>query len=531
DVDERLKDDLAGFAVECFPPRGGGRNYMLKNRLSFARPITAQTTPLQRRWTSTERAPLQTFRWVHFPKNVVPGSFTYRATAMLFAPGSEDRLEPGPDVDVSVELMDEGYPNFDIGFTRGYLSSQAYAGRFQNRPFQPRHPSIRFPTSPFHKRWRWLGFHARRLIFDFVEEAVKDRDMTLDVFAYDLDEPDFIRGLRRLGGRLRLFLDDSKDHVKAGAPEVAAHRLLQRSAGKANVKTGNFSRFAHDKVLIQRRDGRAVKVLSGSANFSIRGLYVQSNNVFVFDDPTTADLYEQAFDQAWTDPAGFDESGIAARWFERHGPGLPRFHVSFAPHDDAEVSLKRVADAIHDAGSSVLFSVMQLGGSGSVMDELRRLPERRGLYAFGTTQRANGSLSVRASGRPDTFIPFGYLRDKVPPPFQAEVSGGAGQVIHHKFVVVDFNDSDPAVFAGSSNLAAGGETENGDNLLAFYDRHIATTYAVEAVRLIDHYRFRAAMKRAHDATPLQLRRRSDRWAESFYDPDDARSLERELFVR
>jgi hypothetical protein len=530
DVDAHLKDDLAGFAIECFPPKGA--NYMLKNRLSFGSRITTRTTPRQRRWTDTDRAPLQTFRWVHFPNDVTPGTFTYRTTAMMFRKGSERRLEPGPHVDVGLELMDEGYANFDIGFTRGYMSSQAYADRFQNAPFQPKRPTIDFATGAFRSRWHWLGFHARRLIFDFVDEAVADDSTTLDVFAYDLDEPDFVRRLRRLKGRARLYLDDSRDHVKRGAPEVAARRLIERSAGKQNVRTGKFGRFAHDKVMILRRRGKPVKVLSGSANFSVRGLYVQSNNVFVFDDRETADLYERAFEQAWTDPAGFDDSDIASRWFERRAPGLPPFMVSFSPHAKPEVSLARVADAIHGANSSVLFSVMEVGrGTGPVMEELRRLPKRRELYAFGTTQRASGGLSVHAAGRPDTFIPFGYLKGKVPLPFRGEISGGAGQVIHHKFVVVDFNDAQPAVFAGSSNLAAGGETSNGDNLLAFYDRNVATTYAVEAVRLIDHYRFRAAMKRARATKPLALKQRSERWAESFYDPDDARSRERLTFVR
>lgn len=72
-------------------------------------------------------------------------------------------------------------------------------------------------------------------------------------------------------------------------------------------------------------------------------------------------------------------------------------------------------------------------------------------------------------------------------------------MIHHKFVVVDFNGDNPAAFAGSSTLAKGGEEENGDNLLAFRDPQIASLYAVEAIKLIDHYRFRAAMQGASKA--------------------------------
>jgi hypothetical protein len=87
------------------------------------------------------------------------------------------------------------------------------------------------------------------------------------------------------------------------------------------------------------------------------------------------------------------------------------------------------------------------------------------------------------------------------------------------------------VFAGSSNLAAGGEHENGDNLLAFRDRNIATTYAVEAIRLVDHYRFRAAMRTATGTQPLRLKRRGEGWADGYFDKKNPRSLERLLFVR
>ena len=71
--------------------------------------------------------------------------------------------------------------------------------------------------------------------------------------------------------------------------------MLTPSTGAANIHTGHFHRFAHDKVLILKRGDTPLKVLSGSANFSVRGLYVQSNNVFVIDDQATAALYEQAF--------------------------------------------------------------------------------------------------------------------------------------------------------------------------------------------------------------------------------------------
>jgi phosphatidylserine/phosphatidylglycerophosphate/cardiolipin synthase-like enzyme len=538
DVDEDLVPDLAGFAVECEPP--GGEPYPVLNRLSFEHPVTAETTPSERRWTPTSEAPLQRFHWIHYPKDVPAGTFTYKATAMLFLPGSETDLKAGPSAECSLELRDTGYGNFRLGFTRGYLSSQAYAEEFKNAPIRPDEPKIGFDTSPYEAQYRWLGAHARKLVFELIKETAADPDLALDVFAYDFDEPDIIAKLAALGPRLRLFLDSSASHVaKPGASrqprEVETLAKLTDSAGTGNVKVGDFSRYAHDKVMIQRRAGEPVKVLSGSANFSVRGLYVQSNNVFVFDDSEVAALYEQAFQQAWTDEKGFAKSPIASQWFpDPHAKtqDLPDYQVSFAPHSDPEVSLRPVAEAIKAAKSSVLFAIMEIGsGSGPVLDAVRALPDRPEIHAFGTTQRLDGSLKVTSPGKASpVFIPFEYLHSKVPKPFREEISGGPGQVIHHKFVVVDFNGDDPVVFAGSSNLAAGGEHENGDNLLAFRDPAVASTYAVEAIRLIDHYRFREAMLEASADAPLKLAGRSDHWTAPFFDPSTPKYRERMLFA-
>jgi phosphatidylserine/phosphatidylglycerophosphate/cardiolipin synthase-like enzyme len=530
DADETLRSDLAGFAVTYVAP--DGQTHDVLNRLSFQHAIDADTTPEQRKFLPTKEAPLQKFHWVHFPPDVQPGTFTYRATAMMFKQGTEDELEEGPSTEVGVEVFHPPGDKFTLGFTRGYISSQAYADQFNNAPIEPEPPTIDFDTAPFEKQYHWLGFHARRLIFDFLADALSDPTLSLDVFAYDLNEPDFIRQLVQLGPRLRLYLDNSSSHVKEGARELAAHQALAASAGESNIRVGHFHRFSHDKVMILKRGEQALKVLSGSANFSVRGLYVQSNNVFVIDDEATAALYEQAFEQTWNDPHGFSSSEIASKWFELGANGgLPSFAVCFSPHRDAAVSLDRVTEAVQNAKSSVLFAIMELGGSGSLLEAIRALRERKELYAFGTTQRVDGSLSVQAQGGEQTFIPFSFLTRKVPDPFREEWNGGSGQVIHHKFVVVDFNDEDPIVFAGSSNLAAGGEKENGDNLVAITDSALAAEYAVEAIQLIDHYRFRAVMRGATEAAPLRLKTRSGNWAAPYYDPASSKFVERTLFAR
>jgi phosphatidylserine/phosphatidylglycerophosphate/cardiolipin synthase-like enzyme len=463
---------------------------------------------------------------------VKPGTFTYKATAMLFEPGSETGLTAGPSAEVEVALMPAGPTPFLLGFTRGYVSSQAYVEEFHNAPVEPSPATFDFNTATYQPQYHWLGFHARRLVFDFLAEVIADKTLSLDVFAYDLDEPDVIAQLGQLGSRLRVYLDDSAGHVTDKALEPKAHAWLD--AQGVQIKLGHFQRFSHDKVMIQKRGDAAVKVLSGSANFSVRGLYVQSNNIFVFDDPATAALYDQAFRQSWDDPRKFASSPLAAAWHDSGGhDGLPSYSVCLSPHHDPTVSLNRVADAVTSAKSSVLFAIMEIGsGGGPLLDAVKALPKRAELYAFGTTQRLDGSLHVEKSGDPagGTFIPFSYLSKHVPAPFKQEWSGGAGQVIHHKFVVTDFNGETPLAFGGSSNLAAGGEKENGDNLVCFTDRDIATKYAIEAIKLVDHYRFRAAMQSATDDKPLQLAGRSANWAAPYYEDGNPKSRERTVLA-
>ena len=52
-------------------------------------------------------------------------------------------------------------------------------------------------------------------------------------------------------------------------------------------------------------------------------------------------------------------------------------------------------------------------------------------------------------------------------------------------------------------MAHGGEKDNADNLILIEDRKIAIAYAIEALRLFDHFHFRVKMK-GSDA-PLDFR--------------------------
>lgn len=527
-LDDTLTEHLAGFAIECTPPTG--QSFYLPNRLSFSTPATNTSTTASRQLFSSNEAPIQKFRWLHIPSAITPGTYTYQVTPLYFA--ANTTLTPGPSVSVSLDFMPAPplWEHFELGFTRGFVSSQTYVERFGNAPISPSHQTFDFDTSSYQAQYQWLGFHARTMIVSLMEECLADPACTVDVFAFDLDEPDFIRALEQLGPRLRIVLDNSTEHTAAGKPEVGARAALQQSAGADHVVNGHFQRFAHDKVIIQKRSGTPTKVLTGSANFSVRGLYVQANNVLIYDDPQVAALYEQTFEQAFTDMSHFARGKLASQWFDLTSPGIPATSVSFAPHSSADLSLGRVAQAIEQAQSSVLFAVMELQGGGQVLSDLVHLGERQNIFGYGVTQSAQG-LNVYPPGAANGILtPFSFLSSQVPAPFQKEWRGGSGEVIHDKFVVVDFNTAHPTVFTGSSNLSSGGEEANGDNLLAIGDPAVASIFAVEAVRLVDHFHFRAVLQNATQTSPLVLQPDADRWWGPYYDSSTIKYRDRLLFA-
>ncbi len=524
DLNEEKTPGLAGFAIKAKTPDKGPyetNEYWLKNRLSFEEGISNEVELTPDKWVESDKAPFQSFHWVHFP-GAGPGQYVYSVYPCYFE--NDCSLAMGLGASLNVDLSYRTLPGAELGFTRALVSSQAYVDRFKNADIEPVVKSIDFDTAPYLPQYEWLGAHAREMTFDFLKESQEDPSVSIDVFSYDLDEPDIIRNIAAMGSRARVIQDDSDSHVKKGALEPAAAEALTK-AGVA-VKTGHFHRFAHDKVLIQKKSGAAVKVLTGSMNFSIRGLYVQANSVLIFDIPQIVSLYEQAFEQAFNDMRDFRSSRIASKWFDVTTAGASLVSLSFAPHSTS-FTLGAVSQAIESAKSSVLFAVMQIGKSGGpVTPALENLGARDDLFSLGTVD-TRSELKLFKQGKSHGVTSKDWLRENAPMPFKPELSGLAGHVIHHKFVVCDFNGQNPVVFCGSSNLAAGGETDNGDNLIAIRDPAIVYSYAVEAIRLYDHYRFRSLHESSTSNNPLKLDA-SDRWVKPYYDPNDIKFYERKL---
>jgi phosphatidylserine/phosphatidylglycerophosphate/cardiolipin synthase-like enzyme len=295
-------------------------------------------------------------------------------------------------------------------------------------------------------------------------------------------------------------------------------------------------RLQHNKVLIARRDGHCTGVLTGSTNFSFRGIYIQANNVLVFRSSEVAELYGRAFDAAFTNPAGFQATELASRWHLVAAQGRPRVDLCFSPHaSSADLSLGPLCGAIDQASSSVLYSVafLNLIRSGPVRAALDRLMKRP-VFSYGIVDK-RGGLQVRKPDGSIGVVDFSYLANNAPEPFKSEWSGGKGVNIHHKFVVTDFNLPSAKVFTGSSNFAPSGERENGDNMIMIEDRKVAQGFAIEALRIFDHLHFRANMRETPKGKgPLKLRKPQkisgdEAWFDEYYVRGSQKERDRTVF--
>ena len=522
--------NLAGFSIQVTPQ--GKPSYYLLNLLQLpANPKNA--TVAGEPVNSTANAPIQKFRWVHVPgafhqgDDVFYGAYTYTVTPRYFKNQVLQPLDSSLAGSVEIQVGPFVKGQVELGFTRGFVQSQGFTNHFGAQAlFQPKGstaPStFLFNTGQqagtngagqsytYLQEYEWSGYTARVKVFEILNEVVADPTLHIDIFAYDLTEPDVINIFLQLAaqGRIRIILDNASLHHSTTSPtrEDQVQVLFNKVAkAPAAILRGDFGRYSHDKIFIVYKGGAALKVLTGSTNFSITGLYVNANHVLIFNNPSLAALYAQVFNESWNDKAtmSFAQSPLAKQTYPILQKGLPSMTITFSPHPTAFATsnLQAMATRISQETSSVLFAVMDVSvGGGPVLPALMNEHTKASVFSYGISDSPGSGISLYRPGSKTGVLVTGKPGAvNLPPPFNNEANIGQAHEIHHKFVVCGFNQPDAVVYCGSSNLALGGEEQNGDNLISISDTDIATVFAIEAIALVDHFDFRDAMSKGAGA--------------------------------
>jgi hypothetical protein len=492
--------NFVGFAIEYQEP-GASQFFALNNRLGFL-DTAGNVDPAA---LSTLQSPIQKFRWVHFPRNAdLPGNFNYRVTPMFM--DAQNKLSPGEPQQVAIQLARETYPGIaNVTFTRGFVSSQAFVDRYvkdgpintlvaplaaKGLDFTSTHPDSAAALA-------WMGFEARAAILETLDQAIADK-AEVRVVAYDFNLPEIVDRLEKLGGALKIIIDDSKGHGGGGTAETEAEGRLVASAGRANVLRQHMGSLQHNKT-ISVNGPTVKKVVCGSTNLSWRGFYVQANNAFVLTGQTAVNLFFAAFD-SYFNGAKNDVAGFAAKpsagWNDLGLAGIDA-KVAFSPHSSANAKLGEIAADLKSTTSSLLYSLAFLYESpGVVLEAIKAVTADKNIFVYGISDKKVGGLDVQDPSGNVAPVFAAELGANVPEPFKSEPTGGGGTRMHHKFTVVDFDKPTARVYLGSYNFSTPADLKNGENLVVVRDRRIAVSYMIEALSLFDHYSFRVAEKAA-----------------------------------
>lgn len=497
--------NFVGFAIEYCEP-GGTQFYAISNRLSFLN-NSGNVNP---NILSTRLSPIQKFRWIHFPyQSGLTGYYTYRVTPVFM--DTNGVISYGDFQEAAIQLQSETYPGvLNVAFTRGFVASQAFVDRFQSgNNTQPLLPGptqngLTFTSAnpQASVAYDWMGFEARKMILNALDQAIADTTALVRVTAYDLDEPEVLGKLHALGTRLKIIIDNSGSHGDPASPEAIAENMLVATAGRAQVQRQKVGGLQHNKTIAVI--GTQVQLaIGGSTNFSWRGFFIQNNNAVMVCGAAQAQLFFNAFDSLFVNPdnpIGF-EASPSANWTDLSIPGLSA-KIAFSPHNAANACLKGIADDMKTTTSSLLYSLAFLYQTqGVIKDAIVQVTNTNGLFVYGISDKDVGGLDLQApNGNPPVAYPATLLTN-VPEPFKAEVSGGGGVRMHHKFVVIDFDEPTARVYMGSYNFSQAADLNNGENLWCFRDRRIAVSYMIEAVAMFDHYEWRDAQENAK-GTPV-----------------------------
>jgi hypothetical protein len=501
--------DMVGFSIDFRPP-GSTKFLALRNRLTFATPPTnVGPNPF-----SSLFAPIQKFRWVHFPFDPeLPGEYRYRVRPAFM--DAARNIGWGEAQEVGLELRRETYPGLlNVAFARGFVSSQAFVDRYESAGpistllpkkaadglgFKPTHPKAKEALA-------WMGFEARSAILELLDQAIADPSAQVRAVAYDLNEPDIVGRFEQLGSRLRIVIDDSAEHGPPDSPESQAAARLRASAGTTAVKREHMDNLQHNKTVVVQGDA-VQAILCGSTNFSWRGLYVQANNAIVVRGEQAARVFRAAFESYWKhdSASGFGPTD-STRWRDLGLPDIDA-RVSFSPHGPANARLAGVAADIAGAKSNVLYSLAFLAQTGGpVRAAIKAVTEDPKIFVYGMADAEVGGLDLQLpDGNIAPVRPAALTGPHVPEPFKSEPTGGFGTRMHHKFVVLDFDRPSARVYTGSYNFSPPADGRNGENLVRIRDGRVATSYMVEAIRLFDHYQFRVRQLQAADSDAPALR--------------------------
>ena len=363
---------------------------------------------------------------------------------------------------------------------------------------------------------------------------------------YELNDPELISALVSFGEDCNLILGNGA-FKPPDNDENKTVRAQLKSKIRVYDRIVSSGHFAHNKVVvICDSDGKPLRVLTGSTNWTSSGLCTQANNGLVIDDPAVAQDYLDAWNRIHAAGNGFPPNLIAAnstaKTFQVDRCSVTPWHVPTSQAQDLDYARK----LINAAKQGILFLFFNPGTFQPddtpekwtlLQNILNRHHEENNAYynpnlyikgvvnqdiPYLTTDTPQKGKKPPAQSMDPTAAahPVALYSSGIEPPdrlshdvlvpanikqqfskWEKELLRAGIVNIHSKVIVLDPFGQNPVVMTGSHNLGFKASSKNDDNLIIIEGNGpLAAAYAVNIIAIFQSYRWNSYVE-AHRKDP------------------------------
>jgi len=534
--------DCRGFALKR--SRGGAEQY-LHSFVGFAQ---EDAFPTDAPW----QWPLQRYLWWDY--GVEPGdSVRYQVIPVTGADAGSlvERADLASDWTEALTITSDLTPHVSACFNKGVVASQWVSreldveAKGENRRMGL-NEVIGKVGSPLRDA---LGGLLKLEVLKLLDEAAGG---TLYAALYELNDPELIAGLKKLGAAANVILANGAFSAKSpDENKEVRDDLKQNSAVNVFDREVSTGHFAHNKfVVVCDADGVAQKVLTGSTNWSRSGLCSQANNGLVIDDHAVADRFLTQWNRLRDAGNGFPADLIT------ENSQLEQFTVDgmtvtpwFAP-TAKQADLAYARELIANAKQAALFLFFNPGiyqQDPLKQTLLQNILDRRdsGLYMRGVVNQEIEHLTKDPVAAAPAAVPVTLVGPAASTPlteavlvpanvkarfwnWEDEALGASLVMVHSKVVVLDPWGEHPVLMTGSHNLGLKASSKNDDNLVVLEGpaaAPLATAYAVNIIAIYQAYRWNAYVtQHAQDPKAWHGLEDSDAWQAGHLEGDSLGEL-------
>ncbi|SEC42979.1 phospholipase D-like domain-containing protein [Bradyrhizobium erythrophlei] len=391
-------------------------------------------------------------------------------------------------------------------FNRGTLMSQIVSRFVQGDTSDDALRNfVKSLSDPANQARRYLSGDALHEILAFLHDADL-RGSQVHAAIYEMNDEELVGALKPFGSRGNVLLGNGSATKPNIAGELSGAGLTVKHRDLSNA--GRSSPSVHNKFVVESdAHGNAIRVLTGSTNWTTTGLCTQLNNVLIIENAVIAKRY---LDQWGKLVAAGNAMPPALKTSNSSPTSDSNISVYFAA-TNGEAEFKPVLDLIKNAKDGALF-LMFMPGQSPLLDALLVRAQQNDIYVRGvvSTMMAskNGDIvsvggEVVKSGAPqqsfhdDVQLPHGVSATNEPSWADVEFSvqqirnAGMIAIVHSKTIVIDPFSDNCAVITGSHNFSVAASEKNDENLVIIRgNKQLAQAYALHINGVYDHYSWR-----------------------------------------